>query len=125
MEMNDKTKEKLINAISGKLSGSIGETQISEILKGSKVKIPMNNSSNKVDASEIKNSEIKKLEKEIESINQELHAIKSLLDSFNNTSEKIVNHYVNEKESTTSIYKKLTALEQEISDIKHYILWLP
>ena len=85
----------------------------------------MNNSSNKVDASEIKNSEIKKLEKEIESINQELHAIKSLLDSFNNTSEKIVNHYVNEKESTTSIYKKLTALEKEISDIKHYILWLP
>ena len=73
----------------------------------------------------LKNSEIKKLEKEIESINQELHAIKSLLDSFNNTSEKIVNHYVNEKESTTSIYKKLTALEQEISDIKHYILWLP
>ena len=123
--MNDKAKEKLINAISGKLSGSIGETQISEILKGSKVKIPMNNSSNKVDASEIKNSEIKKLEKEIESINQELHAIKSLLDSFNNTSEKIVNHYVNEKESTTSIYKKLTALEKEISDIKHYILWLP
>ena len=50
--------------------------------------------------SEIKNSEIKKLEKEIESINQELHAIKSLLDSFNNTSEKIVNHYVNEKEKT-------------------------
>ena len=41
----------------------------------------MKNSSNKVDASEIKNSEIKKLEKEIESINQELHAIKSLLDS--------------------------------------------
>ena len=103
----------------------IRKIQISEILKGSKVKIPMNNSSNKVDASEIENSEIKKLEKEIESINQELHAIKSLSDSFNNTSEKIVNHYVNEKESTTSIYKKLTALEKEISDIKNYILWLP
>ena len=41
MEMNDKAKEKLINAISGKLSQSIGETQISEILKGSKVKIPI------------------------------------------------------------------------------------
>ena len=50
MEMNDKTKEKLINAIWGKFSGSIGETQISELFKGSKVKIPMNNSSNKVDA---------------------------------------------------------------------------
>ena len=86
MEMNDKAKEKLINAISGKLSRSIGETQISEILKGSKVKIPMNNSSNKVDASEIKNSEIKKLEKEIESINQELHAMMN-----DKAKEKLIN----------------------------------
>ena len=38
MEMNDKTKEKLINAISGKLSRSIGETKLVNYLKAARLK---------------------------------------------------------------------------------------
>ncbi|WP_428908559.1 hypothetical protein [Niallia sp. Krafla_26] len=118
MEKNDNEKEKLINAISGNLNESIGETQISELLKGNKVEIPMTNKSESTE-------EIKKLEKEIENINQEIHDIKLLLETFNNTSEKLVNLYTNEKiENPVLIYKKLTDMEKELTEIKQIVLWL-
>jgi hypothetical protein len=111
-QLDGKTKQKLMGAISEKLKGAIEGN-----LKDNKIKFPINDASNGIES-----SEFKKLEGEIKNINQELIAIRSHLESFNSNLGAALNNY--EKEGTISLSRRLAVLEKEISEIKQLVLYL-